>query len=289
MTKAPEQPDRAILLISCPDQSGITASVTKFIADHGGNILHADQHIDDQEEIFFMRIEWSLEDFKLTRDEITRDFSPFADHFRMDWSLHFSDEHPRMAVFVSRHMHCLYDILYRYKSGQLACTIPLIISNHREAEDIARDHHIDFHHIPITAETKVDQEQREIQILQDAHIDLVVLARYHQILTANFIEHFPNRIINIHHSFLPAFAGGSPYAQAYRKGVKLIGATSHFVTEQLDEGPIIEQNTSRISHRDTLQDLKQKGEDLERIVFSRAIIAALERRILIYGNKTVVF
>jgi len=280
---------QAILLISCPDQKGITASVTDFVYQHGGNILHADQHIDEQSNTFFMRIEWDLKGFSLKPEDIAKAFEMVAKQFKMQRELYFSDQKPRVAVFVSKHLHCLHDLLYRYSSGQLACEIPLIISNHPEAAGIAGGHGITFSEIPITQENKAAQEKKEIDLLKKENIDLIVLARYHQILSAAFVKAFPSRIINIHHSFLPAFAGKDPYAQAYNKGVKIIGATSHYVTAALDEGPIIEQDTVRISHRDSLDDLKRKGEDLEKLVLSRAVRLSLQRKILCYGNKTVIF
>ncbi len=263
--------------------------MTGFIADNSGNIIHADQHIDEQSNTFFMRIEWSLEVFDIKREKITEAFIPIAIRFRMTWQLHFSDQKIRVAVFVSKHLHCLYDLLYRYRSGQLACEIPVIISNHSDAARLAKDFGIKFSEFAILHENKLVQEKKQIDILEQEKIDLVVLARYHQILTAGFVDAYQNRIINIHHSFLPAFAGKSPYLQAYQKGVKLIGATSHYVTENLDEGPIIEQDTVRISHRDSLEDLVCKGEDLEKVVLSRAVRWHLDKKILCYGNKTVVF
>jgi len=279
----------AILLISSPDERGITASVTDFIFKNNGNIVHADQHIDEQNNTFFMRIEWSLDGFNIEKDAVTAEFKPIADRFQMKWELSFTDQRPRIAIFVSRHLHCLQDLLYRHRSGQLACEIPLIISNHSDAKSIAGDFGIKFLKFPITKDNKAGQEEKEIEAINKANIDLIVLARYHQILSANFISSFPNRIINIHHSFLPAFAGKNPYLQAYEKGVKIIGATSHYVTEQLDEGPIIEQSTVRISHRDSLSDLVRKGEDLERAVLNRALRLVLLKKILSYDNKTIVF
>ena len=279
----------AILLISCPDERGITAAVTNFIFKNNGNILHADQHIDTQSNTFFMRIEWSLEKFKIDRKKIAESFRPVASPFKMTWELYFTDDKPRVAIFVSQYLHCLYDVLFRYKAGQLSCEIPLIISNHNDAKKLAQDFDIKFFEIPITKDNKLAQEKREIKILQENNIELVVLARYHQILTRQFINAFPQKIINIHHSFLPAFVGKSPYAQAYQKGVKIIGATSHYVTEDLDNGPIIEQDVVRVSHRDCLDDLIRKGEDLEKLVLSRTLRWALERKILTYNNKTVIF
>jgi len=279
----------AILLISSSDQKGITASVTEFIYKNNGNIVHADQHIDEQSNTFFMRIEWSLDGFDISKDEIEGRFKPIANKFQMKWELSFTDQRPRVAIFVSRHLHCLADLLFRQKSGQLKCDIPIIISNHPDAKTISNDFGINFLEISITTENKEEQEEKEIAIIQKEKIDLIVLARYHQIFTSNFVSTFRNQIINIHHSFLPAFAGKNPYLQAYEKGVKIIGATSHFVTEELDEGPIIEQNTVRISHRDSLEDLVRKGEDLEKVVLNRALRLALQKKILSYGNKTVVF
>jgi len=281
--------NHAILLISCPDQRGITATVTDFIYKNNGNIIHADQHIDDQDNIFFMRIEWDLDGFKLPSQEIQNAFEPIVRQFNMHWELSFTQKRSRVAIMVSRHLHVLQDLLLRHQSGQLDCDIPLVISNHPEAQKLADFYGMEFVQMNVTPENKSNQEQKELALLRDHHIDLIVLARYHQILTNQFIEQYPQRIINIHHSFLPAFAGGKPYHQAYSKGVKIIGATSHFVVETLDAGPIIEQDTVRISHRDTLNDLIQKGEDLEKAVLFRAVRWALEKKILCYQNKTVIF
>ena len=281
--------NHAILLISCPDRKGITAAVTQFIFEHNGNILHADQHIDDQTNTFFMRIEWSLTGFKIGRDKIAGQFQTIARRFAMKWELCFADKPLRVAIFVSKPLHCLYDLLYRKRAGHFACTIPLIISNHADAQSIAKEFGIPFHTFPVTKTNKAAQEAKQLELLKKEKIDGVILARYHQILSAKFVNAFPHKIINIHHSFLPAFAGKSPYKQAYQKGVKIIGATSHYVTEKLDEGPIIEQDTVRISHRDALDDLIRKGEDLEKVVLSRAVRWHLERKILCYGNKTVIF
>ncbi len=279
----------AILLISSPDERGITASVTDFIYKNNGNIIHADQHIDEQNNTFFMRIEWSLDGFNIDKDDVAAQLKPITEKFQMKWELSFTDQRPQVAIFVSRHLHCLQDLLYRHKSGQLVCDIPLIISNHSDAKSLVKDFGIKFLEIPITEDNKKEQEEKEIEVLHKANIDLIVLARYHQVLTANFVSSFPNRIINIHHSFLPAFAGKNPYLQAFEKGVKIIGATSHYVTERLDEGPIIEQSTVRISHRDSLDDLVRKGEDLERVVLNRALRLALHKKILSYDNKTIIF
>lgn len=279
----------AILLISCEDQRGITATVTRFVAENHGNIVHADQHIDERSNTFFMRMEWSLDGFGLDREGIEREFGPLADNYQMEWKLYFTDQPSRVAIFVGRHLHCLLDLLYRQMAGQFSCEIPLVISNHAQARAIAEEFDIDFVEMVITPENKLEQEARQIQMLREYDIDLIVLARYHQILSADFVKTFPDRIINIHHSFLPAFKGANPYRQAYDKGVKLIGATSHYVEEALDAGPIIAQETVSISHRDQLADLVRKGEDLEKNVLNRAVRLALERKILRYGNKTVVF
>ncbi len=279
----------AILLISCCDQRGITAAVSNFIAVHQGNIEHADQHIDHQKEIFLMRIEWALKDFSVPKEKIPQEFLSIAKRFAMSWDIYFTDDIPRVAIFVSKPLHCLYDLLLRQKYTQICCEIPLIVSNHPDARDVAQNFNIPFHEFFIDKENKCDQEQKQMELLRKAKIDLVVLARYQQILTPQFVAEFKNRIINIHHSFLPAFVGANPYAQAYQKGVKIIGTTSHYVSEKLDEGPIIEQDTVRVSHRDSLQDLILKGEDLERMVLSRALRWHLARKILCYGNKTVIF
>ncbi len=280
----------AILLISCPDQKGITAAVTDFVFKRGGNILDAAQHADAESGAFFMRIEWAMAGFTVPRATISREFQPLAEKFKMSWELYFTDVPVKMAIFVSKQLHCLYDLLFRYRSGQLPhAKIELIISNHHDAEDLAHQSGIDFLHVPVLAETKRAAEEIQLAALQAKGVNLVVLARYHQILTDQFIQQYPNAIINIHHSFLPAFVGGSPYAQAHQKGVKLIGATSHYVIEALDQGPIIEQDAARISHRYAIHDLIEEGQDLERVVLYRAIRWHLERKVLCYGNKTVVF
>ena len=270
----------AILLISCRDQKGITAAVTNFIFQHQGNIVHADQHIDEQSNTFFMRIEWSLETFTLKRGDIQLAFEPIAQRFGMNRELSFSDQKPRVAIFVSKHLHCLYDLLYRHKTGQRLCDMVLLISNHPDAGSVARDFGIEFAEFSVDHQNKTGQEQKQTALLKERRIDLLILARYHQILTGKFVEGYRQQIINIHHSFLPAFAGSNPYLQAYQKGVKVIGATSHYVTEGLDEGPIIAQDTVGVSHRDSLEDLKRKGEDLEKLVLSRAVRWHLERKIL---------
>jgi formyltetrahydrofolate deformylase len=281
---------RAILLLSCPDQKGITAAVTDFVFKRGGNILDAAQHADAESGAFFMRMEWALAGFTVHRADIASEFKPLADKFKMSWELYFTDVPVKTAIFVSKQLHCLHDLLFRYRSGQLPrAKIELIVSNHRNAEDLARQWGIDFLHVPVLAETKRAAEEIQLAALQAKGIDLIVLARYHQILTGGFVHHYPRKIINIHHSFLPAFVGASPYAQAHQKGVKLIGATSHYVIEDLDQGPIIEQDAARISHRYAVPDLIEEGQDLERVVLYRAVRWHLERKILCYANKTVVF
>jgi len=281
--------NHAILLISCHDRKGITAAVTTFIFQHGGNIVSADQHIDEQSNTFFMRVEWSLDGFSLKADQIENKFSALAKKFNMVWSLYFTQRLSRVAIFASKHLHCLYDLLLRHKEGQLPCDIRLLISNHPDARPVANEFGIRFLEVPIAPKTKMAQERKELEVLKKEQIDLIILARYHQVLTTKILHHFPNKIINIHHSFLPAFAGGNPYQQAYQKGVKIIGATSHYVVKELDAGPIIEQDTVRVTHRDALADLMRKGQDLERMVLSRAVRLHLQRKILCYNNKTVIF
>jgi formyltetrahydrofolate deformylase len=279
----------AILLISCPDQKGLVATIANFLYQHNANILHADQHQDSELNLFLMRVEWDLDGFELDIEEFDRHFSPIADKFQMTWKLAQSGHRPRLAIFVSRYDHCLADLLYRHQSGELACDIPLILSNHTDTQWLAEAYKIPFQHIPVEKDSKLEAEKDQLAILRHHHVDLIVLARYMQVLSADFIKHYPNRIINIHHSFLPAFHGAKPYHRAFERGVKLIGATSHYVTEILDDGPIIEQDVNRISHRDELDNLIQKGRDLEKMVLSRAVRWHIESRILLYANKTVIF
>lgn len=283
------QTTSAILLISCPDRKGLVASITDFIFRHGGNILHLDQHVDAEENVFFMRVEWDLAQFTIPRDEIGAQFSPVAERFDMDWRLHFSDLVQRMALFVSRQGHCLHDLLGRWQSGELQVEIPVIVSNHPDMGPVAEKFGIPYHLFSIDSASKQEQEAAQFALLQSLNVDFVVLARYMQILTGSFIGHYPQRIINIHHSFLPAFAGARPYHQAYERGVKIIGATSHYVTAELDAGPIIEQDVVRITHKDAVADMVRKGKDLEKTVLARAIWYHLQHRVLVYGNKTVVF
>ncbi|MBI4460473.1 MAG: formyltetrahydrofolate deformylase [Acidobacteria bacterium] len=278
----------AVLLISCPDQRGLVAHVADFVFRHNGNIVHSDHHTDSASGTFLMRFEWEIEGFAIARDRIAQAFAPLAETLRMRWELHFSDQPQRIAILVSKISHCLHDLLWRLNEGELRGEIALVISNHPDLEPDVRRFNIPFHVFPITKETKLAVEQEELKLLAASKVDLVVLARYMQVLSPAFCEHYPNRIINIHHSFLPAFTGARPYHQAQERGVKLIGATSHYVTAQLDEGPIIEQDVARVSHRDTVDDLVRKGRDLERIVLARAVRLHLEHRILPYGVKTVV-
>jgi formyltetrahydrofolate deformylase len=279
----------ATLLISCPDQRGIVASVSNFIFENSGNIIHADQHTDQEQKIFLQRVEWELEGFKIPREKIEKEFSHLAKKFGMHWRLHFSDHIPRIAIMVSTAEHCLHDLLMRRSMGELQADIPLIIGNHPGLSPIAKNFGITFRHIPVTEKTKAADEKMILATLHEHRIDLVILARYMQILSGNFIGKYPDKIINIHHSFLPSFAGARPYHQAYERGVKIIGATAHYVTEELDAGPIIEQDVARASHRDSVEDLIRKGRDLERIVLARAAHLHLNNRILVYNNKTVVF
>jgi formyltetrahydrofolate deformylase len=291
----PEKPqETAVLLIDCPDQRGLVARVVTLLYSQGANILHADQHQDHELGQFFMRIEWT-QDFG-AESPVRAGLSPFARQFAtlaqslgMRWQLHRSSRRPRVAIFCSQYLHCIADLLYRSSAGELPCEIALIVSNHREAESLAAFHNVRFEYTPISAATRAEVEERQLALLDSARVDLVVLARYMQILTENFVSRYPAAIINVHHSFLPAFIGARPYHAAHARGVKLIGATSHYVTTDLDDGPIIEQEVTRISHRDQVEDLVARGRDLERIVLSHAVRWHLERRILCYGNKTVVF
>ncbi len=279
----------AILLIDCPDRKGIVANVGEFLYRHDANILHADQHQDAERNLFFMRVEWDLASFDFDPADFSRQFALIAERFEMRWRLELSFLPPRVALFVSKYDHCLVDLLYRHQSGELPCEIPLIVSNHREVQRWADFYHLPLHVVPIVAGNKAEAERQQLQLLQENNIELVVLARYMQILSAEFVRRYPQRIINVHHSFLPAFSGARPYQRAFERGVKLIGATSHYVTADLDEGPIIEQDVVRISHRDGLEDLLQKGRDLEKVVLSRAVRWHLDHRILVYERKTVVF
>lgn len=279
----------AILLIDSPDRKGLVASVSEFLYRHNANIIHADQHRDDDSGMFLMRIEWDLSDFTLDIVEFKENFSPVAEKFGLRWRLKLSSQRQRLAIFVSHYDHCLADLLYRHRSGELVCDVPLIISNHSDSKPLADFYKIPFHYLPVEKDRKSESEAAQLELLDEHKIDLVVLARYMQILSAEFVRHYPQQIINVHHSFLPAFSGARPYHRAFARGVKLIGATSHYVTDELDEGPIIEQGVARISHRDQLEDLIQKGRDLEKVVLSRAVRWHIEHRILLYAGKTVIF
>jgi len=280
----------AILLIECPDQAGIVAKITAFLAEHKGNIIDLEQHVDHEDGHFFMRIEWELSQCTIGQDALNNAFeNQVVKQLNMNWSISFSDKKPRIAIFVSQHGHCLFDLLSRYQSGEWFAKIPLVISNHETFRRRVENAGIPFHYLPITKENKAQQEQRQLELLSDHHIDTVVLARYMQIISENFIQHYPNQIINIHHSFLPAFPGAKPYHSAYERGVKVIGATSHYVTTDLDAGPIIEQDIIHVRHNDSIEDLKRKGRDNEKIVLARAIRRHLHRQILVYKNRCVVF
>jgi formyltetrahydrofolate deformylase len=277
----------AVLLIHCPDRKGLVASVSGLLYRHGANILHADQHQDPEAGLFFMRVEWTLDGFDL--DAFRAEFAALAQQLAMQWRIETTLRRIPVVLFVSKHLHCLMDLLHRHQTGELPCSIPLVIGNHPDGADLARFHGVEFLHIPVTPGGKEEAERRQLAALEACGAGLIVLARYMRILSPEFVRRYALRAINVHHSFLPAFVGGRPYHAAFERGVKLIGATSHYVTEDLDEGPIIEQDVMRISHRDEVQDLIAKGRDVERIVLSRAVRWHLEHRVLAYGNKTVVF
>ena len=280
----------AKLLLHCPDKPGILAEVTDFITVNKGNIIYLDQYVDHVENIFFMRIEWELKDFLVPQEKIEDYFRTlYAQKYEMDFRLYFSDVKPRMAIFVSKLSHCLFDMLARYTAGEWNVEIPLIISNHPDLQHVAERFGIPFYLFPITKETKDEQERKEMELLAKHKITFIVLARYMQVISEQMINAYPNKIINIHHSFLPAFVGAKPYHAAFQRGVKIIGATSHYVTTELDAGPIIEQDVVRITHKDSIEDLVNKGKDLEKIVLSRAVQKHIERKVLAYKNKTVIF
>lgn len=278
----------ATLLISCPDQRGLVAKFANFIYSNGGNIIHADQHTDFAAGLFLTRIEWQLDGFNLPREFIAPAFNAIAQPLGAKWEIRFSDTVPRIAIWVSRQDHCLFDLIWRQRAKEFIAEIPLIISNHSNLKVVGEQFNIDFHHIPITKDNKSEQEAQQLELLRQYKIDLVVLAKYMQIVSADFINQFP-QIINIHHSFLPAFIGANPYHRAFERGVKIIGATAHYATADLDAGPIIEQDVVRVSHRDEVDDLVRKGKDLERVVLARAVRSHLQNRVLVYGNRTVVF
>ena len=280
----------AKLLLHCPDKPGILAEVTDFITVNKGNIIYLDQYVDHVENIFFMRIEWELKDFLAPQEKIEDYFETlYAQKYSMNFRLYFSDVKPRMAIFVSKMSHCLFDMLARYTAGEWNVEIPLIISNHPDLQHVAERFGIPFYLFPITKETKEEQERKEMELLAKHNITFIVLARYMQVISEQMINAYPNKIINIHHSFLPAFVGARPYHAAFERGVKIIGATSHYVTTELDAGPIIEQDVVRITHKDSIEDLVNKGKDLEKIVLSRAVQKHIERKVLAYKNKTVIF
>ena len=283
--------ETATLLLSCPDQRGLVSRIAHFIFERGGNILDLDEHVDANEGLFFLRVSWDMRDFSLATEKVLSAFQPLAEEFQAEWMIKLNSAHNRrrLAILVSKYDHCLQELLWRHGLGEFDADIALIVSNHPELKPLADLHQIPFHVFPINKDNKPEQERQEIALLKQENIDTVILARYMQVLSPQFVAAYPNQIINIHHSFLPAFIGGNPYKQAYQRGVKIIGATSHYVTDNLDEGPIIEQDIIRISHKDSLDDLIRKGRDLERLVLARAIRLHLQDRILVYGNKTVVF
>jgi formyltetrahydrofolate deformylase len=279
----------AILLIQCPDRKGLDAAIADFVYWHGGDILHFEQHQAGEERYYLARVEWDLAGFGFELKDFPKWFAPIAEQFSIQWRITTSNYRPRVAIFVSKYDHCLVDLLYRQRIGELACEIVLVASNHPDAKRHADFHNIPYYVIPVTKDTKSEAERQELELLRENKIELIVLARYMQVLSSDFINYYPQQIINIHHSFLPAFVGAKPHQQAYDRGVKLIGATAHYVTEVLDDGPIIEQGVARISHRDGLEDLVEKGRDLEKVVLSKAVRWHIENRILLYGNKTVIF
>ncbi|AFC27543.1 PurU [Paenibacillus mucilaginosus 3016] len=287
--KRSDRANRARMLVSCPDRPGIVAAVSRFLCEHGANIVQSDQYTMDPEGgLFFIRIEFDLENLNERREGLKADFAKVADEFQMTWSITRASRRKRLAIFVSKEDHALLELLWHWQSGDLDADIAMVISNHDDMRGLVEPLGIPYYHIPVTAETKAEAEKRQLELV-DGQVDAVVLARYMQIISPKFIEHFPNRIINIHHSFLPAFVGGKPYAQAYNRGVKIIGATAHYVTEELDGGPIIEQDVQRVSHRDNVEDLKRIGRHIERTVLARAVNWHVEDRVIVHGNKTVVF
>jgi formyltetrahydrofolate deformylase len=280
----------AVLLIDCPDRKGLVVAIVNFLVrEYDVNILNADQHQDAELGLFFMRVEFATAAAALDRSSFAAAFTPVAAEFAMNWRIEFADAPKNVALFVSQYLHCLADLLDRHQTGEFRCNLRMIVSNHESARRLADFHGIPFHYLPVTRDTRPAVEGRQLALLAEADIDLVVLARYMQILSPAFVDAYPRRIINVHHSFLPAFTGAKPYHAAYARGVKLIGATSHYVTAELDEGPIIEQDVARVSQNDQLPSLIQKGRDLERLVLSRAVQWHLDHRILSYANKTVIF
>ena len=285
-----EHMKKITILIHCKDQSGIIAAVTNFIASKNGNIVYIDQHVDQEQSVFFMRLEGEFNDSSYNHSDFNTEFQKdIALKFEMSWELYTAAYRPKMALFVSKYEHCLYDILGRYKSGELALEIPLIVSNHLDLKPIADSFGIPFYHVPVTKDNKPEAEAKHLALLSEHNIDFIVLARYMQIIPEKLINEYPHKIINIHHSFLPAFVGAKPYHSAYKRGVKIIGATSHYVTVELDAGPIIEQDVTRVSHTHSISDLVSKGRDLEKIVLSTGIKLHLDRKVMVYNNKTVIF
>ncbi|MCH8557801.1 MAG: formyltetrahydrofolate deformylase [Balneolia bacterium] len=284
----PEEPT-AVFLINCPDQRGLVASISSFFFEKGFNIISCQQYSELSTGRYFMRIELSLSDLKTSRKKLEADFAAFGKDFGLGWSVHYTDEKQRMAILVSKTSHCLYDLLLRWKEKEIDCEIPLIISNHPDLESVANQFKIPFHCLPVSKETKTEQESEIRALLESHHIDLVVLARYMQVLSSGFVHEYEGRVINIHHAFLPAFQGANPYQRAWERGVKMIGATAHYATEDLDEGPIIEQDVQRVMHEESPEELKQIGRDVERIVLSRAVQAHLEHRIILSGRRTIIF
>lgn len=279
----------AVLLLSCPDRNGLVSRISNFIFERGGNILDLDEHVARDEKMFSIRVAWDMAGFSIPPDDVAEAFAPLAKEFYADWRINFLERKLKVAIFVSKHDHCLQEILWRHSIGEYNADIPLVISNHPDLKPLVDHHKIPYHVLPITPETKADQETKALKLLKDHEIDAIVLARYMQILSSKFVKHYQNRIINIHHSFLPAFIGGNPYKQAFERGVKIIGATSHYVTEDLDEGPIMEQDIMRVTHKDSVEDLKRKGRDLERMVLARALHYHIEHRVLVRGRKTIIF
>jgi formyltetrahydrofolate deformylase len=279
----------AILLLSCKDRTGLISRISHFVFERNGNILDLDEHVDVDDKYFFIRIAWDMRDFSVPGSEVAEAFAPLAKEFNATWRISFAGKNLRVAIFVSKLDHCLQEILWRQRLGEFNIEIPVIISNHQDLQPLAQRYGIPYHVFPITKESKQEQEEKELALLNENRIDTIVLARYMQVLTPRFVDRYPNQIINIHHSFLPAFVGSDPYRQAYDRGVKIIGATSHYVTNELDEGPIIEQDIIRISHKDTVSDLMRKGRDLERLILARALYYHSEHRILVHGKKTIVF
>ncbi len=279
----------ATLLLSCPDRRGLVSRISHFIFERGGNIINLDEHVDSQEERFFLRVAWDMKEFTVAPDDLNGAFLPMAKEFNAEWTIKLNRNKRRLAIFVSKYDHCLQEILWRHGLGDFEADPALIISNHPDLKFLADRYQIPFHIFPVTAKNKADQEEKELALLEKEKIDTIILARYMQVLSPIFVRKYPNRILNIHHSFLPAFAGSNPYKQAYERGVKIVGATSHYVTDVLDEGPIIEQDIIRITHKDSLEDLIRKGRDLERLVLARALRLHLQDRVLVHGNKTIVF